>query len=46
MPNGVAGTIEEVEASIAEIVKGVEISYLQPLGELDFTQLAPLEIGV
>jgi hypothetical protein len=46
MPNGVAGTVEEVEASIAEIVKGEKISYFQALGELDFTQLAPFKIGV
>src|SRR6202034_4217699 len=34
------GAVEEVEASIAEIVKGVEISYLEAFGELDLTQFA------
>jgi hypothetical protein len=46
MTNCVAGGVEEVETSIAEIVEGVEAADLETLRELDFAELAPFKIGV
>lgn len=45
MPYCVAGAVEDVEASIVEIVEGVETADLTA-GELDFTQLAAFKVGV
>jgi len=46
MANRVAGAVEEVEAPIAKIVEGIEVTDLEALRELDFAELAPFKIGV
>ena len=46
MADCVARAVEEVEASIAEIVKGVEIADLKALLERNLAQLAAFKIGL
>jgi hypothetical protein len=43
---GVTGAVEEVEAPIAEIVKGVEVPDLGAFREANFAQLAACKVAV